>query len=111
MYLKARKSSAAQEPLFVSTSRSNRGQRLDTQTVRKMVKAQLRAIGLDSPRLTAHSLRHSAATNLIFAGVELPKVQMILRHKNLNTTMIYAAAWERYNNDGEQILASAIFRE
>ena len=109
VYLKARKSSAAQEPLFVSTSRSNRGQRLDTQTVRKMVKAQLRAIGLDSPRLTAHSLRHSAATNLIFAGVELPKVQMILRHKNLNTTMIYAAAWERYNNDSEQILADMIF--
>lgn len=110
-YLQARGGAQMSEPLFVSTSRSNRGARLSTQTIRKMVKANLRAIGLDSPRLTAHSLRHSTATNLIFAGVELPKVQMILRHKNLNTTMIYANAWERYQNDGEQRLANAIFKE
>ena len=108
-YLQARGALSSKEALFVSTSRSNRGARLDTQTIRKMVKANLRGIGLDSPRLTAHSLRHSVATNLIHAGVELPKVQMILRHKNLNTTMIYAAAWERFNNDGEQKLDDAIF--
>lgn len=110
-YLKARGKVSNNAPLFVSTSRSNKGARLDTQTIRKMVKANLREIGLDSPRLTAHSLRHSTATNLIFAGVELPKVQMILRHKNLNTTMIYAAAWERYQNNGEQMLADEIFKE
>ena len=108
-YLKVRGGLSSKEALFVSTSRSNRGARLDTQTIRKMVKKNLRGIGLDSPRLTAHSLRHSVATNLIYAGVELPKVQMILRHKNLNTTMIYAAAWERYQNDGEQRLADEIF--
>lgn len=110
-YLKVRGKVSNNAPLFVSTSRSNKGARLDTQTIRKMVKSNLREIGLDSPRLTAHSLRHSAATNLIFAGVELPKVQMILRHKNLNTTMIYAAAWERYQNNGEQMLADEIFKE
>lgn len=110
-YLKARGKVSNNAPLFVSTSRSNKGARLDTQTIRKMVKANLREIGLDSPRLTAHSLRHATATNLIFAGVELPKVQMILRHKNLNTSMIYAAAWERYQNNGEQMLADEIFKE
>ena len=68
-------------------------------------------MGLDSPRLTAHSLRHSVATNLVFANVKLPDVQMILRHRNLSTTMIYTAAFERYNNDGEQYLANAIFGE
>ena len=97
------------EPLFVSTSRRNRGSRLTTQTIRAMVKANLRGIGLDSPRLTAHSLRHSVATNLIFAGVDLPRVQMVLRHKDISTTMIYADAWERYNNDAEQTLADKIY--
>ena len=91
------------------TSRRNRGQRLETKAISRMVKRNLRGIGLDSPRLTAHSLRHSAATNLIFAGVELPQVQMVLRHKNLSTTMIYAAAWNRYQNNAEQILADLIF--
>lgn len=108
-YLKARGKSQASDPLFVSTSRRNKNARLETQTISRMVKRNLREIGLDSPRLTAHSLRHAVATNLIFAGVELPKVQMVLRHKNISTTMIYAAAWERYNNDGEQILADMIF--
>lgn len=111
IYLKARGKVQSSAPLFVSTSRRNKNFRLETQTISRMVKKNLRGIGLDSPRLTAHSLRHSTATNLIFAGIELPKVQMILRHKSLNTTMIYAAAWERYCNDGEQILADVIFKE
>lgn len=108
-YLKLRGKVQASEPLFVSTSRRNKNARLQTQTISRMVKRNLRGIGLDSPRLTAHSLRHSTATNLIFAGVELPQVQMVLRHKNLATTMIYAAAWERYQNDSEQILSDMIF--
>ena len=102
----------SKSPLFVSTWSNQhccRGSRLDTQTIRKMVKERLRGIGLDDPRLTAHSLRHSVATNLIEAGVELPKVQMILRHKSLNTTMIYVQAWKRYQNDGEQMLSDVIF--
>jgi integrase/recombinase XerC len=111
IYLKARGKVQSSAPLFVSTSRRNKNFRLETQTISRMVKKNLRGIGLDSPRLSAHSLRHSTATNLIFAGIELPKVQMILRHKSLNTTMIYAAAWERYCNDGEQILADVIFKE
>ena len=108
-YLKARGRVQSSDPLFVSTSRRNKNARLETQTISRLVKRNLREIGLDSPRLTAHSLRHAVATNLIFAGVELPKVQMILRHRNISTTMIYAAAWERYTNDGEQILSDMIF--
>ena len=110
-YLNLRGKYDAKSPLFASTSRRNRGSRLTTQTIRAMVKANLRGIGLDSPRLTAHSLRHSVATNLIFAGVELPKVQMVMRHTQLSTTMIYANAWERYQNDSEQILENAIYKE
>jgi len=111
VYLKARGKVQATEPLFTSTSNRNKNGRLDTQAVRKMVKKNLRGIGLDSPRLSAHSLRHSVATNLIEAKVALPQVQMVMRHKSLSTTMIYQHAYERYNNDGEQILADIIFKE
>ena len=108
-YLKVRGKAQASEPLFTSTSRSNFGKRLSTQSISKLVKRELRANGLDSVRLTAHSLRHSAATNLIYAGIELPKVQMIMRHKSLSTTMIYSHSWQRFQNDGEQMLADDIF--
>ena len=108
-YLKARGRVQSSDPLFVSTSRRNKNARLQTQTVSRLVKRNLREIGLDSPRLTAHSLRHSVCSNLVFAGVELPKIQMVARHKSLNTTMIYQHAYERYTNDSEQILADMIF--
>ena len=110
-YLKARGKIEKDSPLFVSISNRCKNARLDTQSVRKMIKLNLREIGLDSSRLTAHSLRHTAATTMILAGVDLPKVQMVLRHRSLSTTMIYAAAWTRYTNDGEQILADLIFKE
>lgn len=108
-YLRARGTIKSNEPLFVSTSRRNKGSRLSTQTVSKLAKRQLRAIGFDSPRFTAHSLRHSVATNLIFEGVELPTVQQVMRHRSLNTTMIYEHAYQRHNNNSEQILADRIF--
>jgi site-specific recombinase XerD len=36
-----------------------------------------------------HSLRHTAATNLVNKGVPLPVVKQILGHSDINTTMIY----------------------
>lgn len=108
-YLQMRGTVQSSEPLFTSTSNRNKNSRLDTQTIRKMVKYYLRNIGLDSPRLSAHSLRHAVASGLISAGVELPKVQIVMRHKSLATTMIYQHAWERHNIDSEQILSDKIF--
>lgn len=100
-YIKTRGKVVKNAPLFVSTSRRNKDARLDTQTIRKMIKANLRAIGADSPTLTAHSLRHTAATIMISQGVELWKVQAVLRHSNLNTTMIYNNNINRLKNTAE----------
>ena len=108
-YLAERKDVADDAPLFVSTANRNRGQRLSTQSISKMVKASLRAVGINTPRLTAHSLRHTAATTMIIAGVGLTQVQQVLRHVNINTTMIYAHAVERMKNTAEQVAANAIF--
>lgn len=109
-YLQARGSVNSSQPLFASTKR-NKGGRLTTFTISKIVKAQMRACGLDSPRLTAHSLRHTAATIMLLAGEALPKVQQVLRHVNINTTMIYNNALERLKNQAEQKAADAIFNE
>lgn len=107
-YLKARDNDKA-VALFTSTANRNRGSRLSTQTISKMVKSQLRAAGFDTPRLTAHSLRHTAATTMILAGVELTQVQQVLRHVNINTTMIYNNSVQRMKNIAEQTAANAIF--
>jgi tetratricopeptide (TPR) repeat protein len=43
----------------------------------------------------AHRLRHTAATQLLNAGCPVTSIQKFLGHKKLNTTMIYARAYDR----------------
>lgn len=109
VYLQTRGNVAADEPLFTSISNRNKGARLTTQTISKMCKANLRAAGFDTPRLTAHSLRATAATTMIIAGVELTQVQQVLRHVSIVTTQIYNHAVQRLKNQAEQTAANAIF--
>jgi integrase/recombinase XerC len=44
--------------------------------------------------VTAHTLRHTFAKNLVDAGVSLEKVAALLGHSNLNTTKIYTIPGE-----------------
>jgi len=43
----------------------------------------------------AHRLRHTCATQLLNAGCRVTSIQKILGHKKLNTTMIYARAYDQ----------------
>lgn len=108
-YLTARGKTAGTSPLFVSHAHRNEGERLTTRSISRIVKTRLQAAGLDSDRLTAHSLRHTAATLNLLNGATLEETQQLLRHKNINTTMIYSHALQRANNNSEERIAAAIF--
>lgn len=108
-YLKARGKAEGKEALFTSTSNNNAGQALTTRSISGIVKEAMRAAGLDSERLTAHSLRHTAATLNLLAGGSVQETQQLLRHSNIGTTMIYAHNLERAANNSEARIAAAIF--
>ncbi len=43
-----------------------------------------------APPVSAHRLRHTAATEMLRAGASLPEVGQVLRHASVLTTAIYA---------------------
>lgn len=90
LYLKARSIIDPKAALFASHSDRNEGNRITTRTISWIVKEALKAIGIDSERLTAHSLRHTAVTFSLLAGATIQEAQAMARHANVNTTLIYA---------------------
>ena len=108
-YLKTRSNLQGKQPLFTSTSNNNRGGRVSTRTISGIVKGRLIKAGYDSERLTAHSLRHTAANLNFINGGTLEETQQLLRHSNPNTTMIYLRAMNRAKNPSEGRIANAIF--
>jgi site-specific recombinase XerD len=44
----------------------------------------------DVPNVTPHRLRHTLATRLLNAGMDVTRIQKLLGHEHLDTTMIYA---------------------
>lgn len=89
-YLQTRGKVEDTNPLFSSLSDRNNGKRLTTQSIRKTVKKYLRGIGLNSERITAHSLRHTAITLSLLGGATIQEAQVLGRHADINTTLIYA---------------------
>lgn len=108
-YLTARGKAKSDEPLFTSDAHRNAGERMTTRSISRIVKEHLKAAGFDSDRLTAHSMRHTAATLNLLNGGTIEETRQLLRHTNINTTLIYSHALERAKNNSENRIANAIF--
>ena len=101
-YLATRKIKDNKEPLFISYSDRTNGQRLKTRSIRDIIKKAYRNIGINSDKITTHSLRHTAITLSLIGGTPLQEVQQMARHSNINTTMIYAHNLKRIESNAEQ---------
>lgn len=100
-YLKARGPVHPSDPMFVSHSDRNPLGRLGTRTIRGLVKSGFRKIGIDNARLSAHSLRHFAATSALENGAALLAVRDMLGHKSASTTEIYVHSLQRFKAPAE----------
>ena len=72
----------------------------NTVNIRKPFRRVVEAAGLDPDQVVRHTLRHTAITHLVQAGVDLPTVKRINGHKTLLMVERYAHA------NGEHISAA-----
>ena len=96
-------------PLFASTSNRNKGGRMTTQSLSRIIKTAFRNAGYDSDRLTAHSLRHTAITAVVKSTKDVTVAQQFAGHSNVETTMTYYHANEIEANPSAEIVNNLFF--
>ena len=65
--------------------------------IQEAIKRALRKSGI-AKHASVHTLRHSFATHLLQAGVNIREVQDLLGHKNVETTMVYTHVLRNMSN-------------
>lgn len=84
--------------------RNQHGRRMTSYNVAYLVKALCRQIGVDR-RITPHSLRHSAITLALDAGIGLRDVQDFARHTDPKTTRGYDRSRNQLNRHATYAIA------
>jgi integrase len=75
------------QPWLFPSNKSNSGH---YETIERPWRRVLEAAGLDGYEIVRHTLRHTAITHLVQAGVDLPTVMRISGHKSLQMVQRYS---------------------
>lgn len=67
---------------------NRRGCPLSPQSVRRIIHKYLKQIGVEN-HITPHMFRHTFATSLLEAGMDIRYIQSLLGHSSISTTQIY----------------------
>lgn len=88
------------DPLFTAQKRF-KGMRLSVRGIQQIITGYLKKAGVKRKRVTAYSLRHSAATLALQNGASLMAVRDMLRHKSISTTQRYEHLTRRIDDGAE----------
>lgn len=91
---------------------SKAGKHISPSSVQKALRAACLASGIQK-HVTVHTLRHSYATHLLEAGVNLRRIQAYLGHASMKSTSIYQRSDAEYTHltcDGDERATETINR-
>ena len=94
--------------LFVSNSNHNKNGKITTKTIRLIIKNMFKRVGIEGDEYSCHSCRHTFATLSVESKRDLREVQQALRHKSIQTTMIYVKELDKLKNKCSLAVAGAI---
>lgn len=96
-------------PIFVALDNAHHFQRISDHSVNLIVRK--RAVLAEIPhgnKVTAHIMRHTGVTHMLLAGKNPIAVKELARHKDLSTTMIYAALAQRFMESPGYVLGGNV---
>jgi integrase/recombinase XerD len=88
-YLKDGRADSESRSVFLRINAPIRGFKTE-KAISNVVRYALERSGIDSPRKGAHQFRHALTTQMLRQGSSLAEISEILRHKNPDSTRIYA---------------------
>ena len=78
-----------QKPQTCLFEGQTKGKPMHTRSIQHFVQQYVTRIGLGGRDYSAHTLRHSFATHLLDAGVDIHTIKELPGHNNISTTMVY----------------------
>jgi len=103
-YLASRGPIKDEDPLFGGIGNRSKGNRMTTRAIREAITRCIKASGLHYKNISPNSLRHTAALLALEGGAPVSAVKNMMRHGDINTTMIYVRERERIENAAENYI-------
>ncbi len=91
------------EWLFPGQQAHTRGRPMNESGVRRALQGAVKECGIEK-RVTVHTLRHSYATHLLEAGVNIRQIQSYLGHACVTTTAIYTHLTKQGQSQATKII-------
>jgi site-specific recombinase XerD len=79
----------AHKPQVYLFEGQKKGMPMHCRSIQHFVQRYITMIGLGNQDYSAHTLRHSFATHLLDAGVDIHTIKELLGHSSISTTMVY----------------------
>lgn len=76
-------------PMFVSFHNSKEYRRMTPKEIGRQITQRMEAAGINRDKKSTHSLRHTAARDVLEATQDIYRTQLFMRHRNPQTTKIY----------------------